>query len=579
MRNNIFIDLIRNCRWSLAGIAALSGVTNLLALTGSLYMLQVYDRVLPSRSMPTLVGLTMLMVGLYVVFGAIDFLRGRAMKGLGVRFDRHVREHTFAAMLYARLRITNQKNATQPVRDLDHIRNFLTGPGPLALFDMPWLPVYLTLVFLLHPLLGLLAVLGALVLVAFTVLTEIRGRATVQAATLSATTRQTFLEACGRNAEIITALGLGHQVTARWNGHNEDLLLAQKRALEVTGSLGAASRVFRMVLQSALLGLGAYVVILGEATGGVMIAASIMTSRALAPIEGAIANWRGFIDARQSYRRLSTLFGKMPDETERLALPRPREAIAVEGLYVAAPGEQRPILQNISFALEAGEGLGIIGPSASGKSTLARVLAGAWLPLRGLIRIDGAAYDQWDAQALGVHIGYLPQDIELFEGTVAENIARLDTQASSDAIIAAARVAGVHDMILGLADGYSTAIGEGGAMLSGGQRQRIALARALYGDPFLVVLDEPNSNLDAEGDAALTGAMAAVRARGGIVIVVAHRPAALSAINKLAVIGNGQLQAFGPKEEVLAKVIQPAGGSRPQPVGVSPVRVVGAARA
>jgi ATP-binding cassette subfamily C protein len=388
-------------------------------------------------------------------------------------------------------------------------------------------------------------------------LTEIRSRGPAEASSRIAAGRQVLAETARRNAEVIQALGLGGRMTARWHDQNEELLASQRRALGVTSGLGAASRVFRLVLQSALLGLGAYVVILGEATAGVMIAASIMTSRALAPIEGAIANWRGFILARQSCERLSRLIPMLSPDTRPLALPRPKSGIVVAELLVAPPGFTRPVLQNLSFSLKGGDGLGVIGPSASGKSTMARALCGVWKPLRGSIRLDGATLDQWDAESLGRDIGYLPQDIELFDGTVAENIARLDPNASSNAVLAAARAAGVHDMILGLPDGYSTRIGEGGAMLSGGQRQRIALARALYGDPFLVVLDEPNSNLDAEGDAALMAAIGGVRARGGIAVIIAHRPAALSAVNKLAVLASGQLQAFGPKDEVLAKVIQP----------------------
>jgi ATP-binding cassette subfamily C protein len=306
-----------------------------------------------------------------------------------------------------------------------------------------------------------------------------------------------------------------------------------------------------------------------------MIASSILASRALAPIEGAIANWRGFVAARQSHERLRKILAGLPGEGQPMVLPRPRQSLAVEELSIAPPGVPRPVLQNIAFTLAAGDGLGVIGPSASGKSTLARALAGAWQPQRGTIRLDGAAFDQWDREALGRDIGYLPQDIALFDGTIAENIARLEPDAPSEAVIAAARAAGVHDMVLALPGGYGTPIGEGGAALSGGQRQRIALARALYGDPFFVVLDEPNANLDAEGDAALATAIAGVRARGGILVVIAHRPAALATLNKLAVIGGGQLQAFGPKDEVLAKVIQPVGVTR-GPVGPQPMRQSGA---
>jgi ATP-binding cassette subfamily C protein len=430
---------------------------------------------------------------------------------------------------------------------------------------MPWLPIYLACIFLLHPLLGFLATAGALIMLAFAWLTDLRSRKPAAAMSRSAESRRSFAETVTRNAELVQALGLGRRMSARWHAQNEDYLGFQRRAVGVTTRFGSASRAFRMILQSAILGLGAYVVIQGEATAGVMIAASVMASRALAPIEGAIANWRGFIAARQSEKRLARLLAELPEDADPLALPRPKETVAVDGVFVAVPGQRKPILQDISFALQAGNALGVIGPSASGKSTLARALVGAWRTLHGTIRLDGAALEHWDAEALGRDIGYLPQDIELFDGTIAENIARLDPNASSETILAAARAAGVHEMILGLPDGYATAIGDGGTMLSGGQRQRIALARALYGDPFFVVLAEPNSNLDAEGDAALTSAIAGVRSRGGIVVVIDHRPAARSAVDKLAVLAGCELQAFGPKEDVLAKVIQPVSVSQARP--------------
>ena len=553
---DVILNIFKANRKAVLGIVGLSAAANILALTGSIYMLQVYDRVLPSRSMPTLVGLTVLMIGLYAAFGVIDFLRGRVVQGLAVRLDRLMRGPVFTGVLQLRSHAGKGQDTTQPVRDLDQIRAFLSSQGPISLADMPWIPVYLTLVFLLHPLLGLLATLGAATLVALTWLTEMRSRDPAQASNVAAGERQSFLEATRRNSEIVRALGLDKRMMGRWQSHNEVLLSAQRDALHVTGLLGSAARVFRLVLQSALLGLGAYVVVKGEATGGVMIASSILASRALAPIEGAIANWRGFVGARQSYTRLAKVLGSLPQRPDPLALPRPVKKLAVEDISVAAPGERRPILHNISFTLLAGDGLGIIGPSASGKSTLARVLAGAWTAQRGSIRLDGAALDQWDREALGRDIGYLPQDIALFDGTIAENIARLDPNASAEDIIAAARAADVHEMVLSFPDGYATRIGEGGAVLSGGQRQRIALARALYGDPFFVVLDEPNANLDAEGDVALANAIAGVRARGGIVVVIAHRPSALVTIDTLAVLKGGRLQAFGPKEEVLSKVVR-----------------------
>jgi ATP-binding cassette subfamily C protein len=368
--------------------------------------------------------------------------------------------------------------------------------------------------------------------------------------------RQAWGEAARRNAEAVRALGMGERVAARWSALHESLLARQMRTADVAAVLGGVSRTLRLVLQSAVLGLGAWLVILGEATAGVMIAGSILVSRALAPIDTAIAHWRGFIAARQSLARLSLVLAAVPDEAPVLALPRPAKRLDVEGLVVSAPGLERPILRDVSFALGAGDGLGVIGPAAAGKSTLARALGGAWPALRGKVRLDGAALEQWTPEALGRHVGYLPQDIELLDGTVAQNIARFDAAASAESIVAAALQAGVHDLILRLPQGYQTPVGENGVALSGGQRQRIALARALFGAPFLLVLDEPNSNLDSDGEAALARAIAAMRARGSIVIVITHRPSTLAQLDLLLVLGDGQVQAFGPRDDVLRKTVQ-----------------------
>jgi ATP-binding cassette subfamily C protein len=544
-------EALSRCRGALLGVGLFSAVINVLALTGSLYMLQLYDRVIPSHSVPTLVGLSILMLLLYAGFGLFDLLRARLLSRIGVRVERALRDRVLGAVLLSPLRTRQDGDGLQPVRDLDQVRGFLSGQGPIALFDLPWMPFYLGLVFLLHPWLGVLGATGAILLLGLTVLTEMRGRSPMRSSSASLAARQAFGEASRRNAEAVHALGMGGRVQSLWGRLNEIHLSHQLDAGDVTATYGTLSRVLRTVLQSAVLGLGAYLVISGEATAGVMIAASILVARALAPIEIAIANWRGFIAARHSLARLSRLLAALPARKPVMQLPPPARSLDVEGLFAAAPGQQRPILHAVSFSLEAGAGLGVIGPSASGKSTLARALVGAWLPLRGTVRLDRAALDQWGAEALGRHIGYLPQGIELFDGTVAENIARFDPHASSESIIAAARAAGVHDMIVSLPEGYETVIGEGGDILSAGQRQRVALARALYGDPFLVVLDEPNSNLDAEGEAALAQAIKSVRARGGIAIVIAHRPSALGALDEVLVLSGGQVRAFGPKDEVL----------------------------
>jgi len=550
-------NAMRRCRAAFLGVGLFSAMINVLALTSSIYMLQLYDRVLPSHSVPTLVGLTILMLILFAGYGLLDMVRARVMSRIGLRIDRSLRARVFALVIQLPLRVRGAVDAQQPVRDLDQIRAFLIGSGPIALFDLPWMPLYLGLVYLLHPWLGLLATSGALILIALTVLTELRSRAPMKSAATSATIRQSFGEATRRNAETIQALGMERRMAALWAERTERLLKDQLGATDVAAVYGTLSKVLRLILQSAILGLGAYLVVIGKATAGVMIAASILTSRALAPIEVAIANWRSFISARQASGRLSKLLASLPSRDETMVLPAPVGSVEVENLWVTAPGDQKPIVLSVSFAVAAGAGLGIIGPSASGKTTLARALVGAWLPLRGTIRLDGATLDQWSPEALGRHIGYLPQDIELFEGTVAANIARFELNPDPSKIIAAAQQAGVHEMILRQPDGYETRIGEGGAALSAGQRQRIALARALFGDPFLVVLDEPNSNLDAEGDAALTRAIQGIRKRNGVVIVIAHRPSALIGIDQLLVLGHGQAQAFGVKEEVLRRLAAP----------------------
>jgi PrtD family type I secretion system ABC transporter len=545
---------LASCRGAFIGVGLFSGIINLLALTGSLYMLQVYDRVIPSRSLPTLIGLTLLMLILYGANGALDLIRAQIMNRVGSQIDRSLRRRVFASMLAYPLRVRQGGDNLQAVRDLDQIRQFLSGLGPIALFDMPWLPLYLVLVFALHPLLGVVATLGAVALSLLTLVTEIKSRQPARIAATSQSQRHLFGEANRRNAEVICALGMSGRMSALWDGISEAHLGDQQRASDIASTYGTLSKVMRMVLQSIILGLGAYLVIQGEASAGVIIASSITVSRALAPIEIAIAHWKGFLAARQSYARLNQLLAALPPEPARATLPKPCQQLAVNALSVAAPGQTKPLISDVSFTLERGAGLGIIGPSASGKSSLARALVGAWLPMRGDVRLDGAALGQWPQDLLGRHIGYLPQDIELFDGTIAENIARFEPGAEMEAVLAAARVAGIHELILHLPDGYNTRIGEAGTCLSAGQRQRLGLARALYGDPFLVVLDEPNSNLDRDGDAGLTEAIRLVRARGGIVIVIAHRPSAIAGVDQLLVMNQGRLFAFGPKATITGTI-------------------------
>lgn len=461
------------------------------------------------------------------------------------------------------LRAGGQSDALQPLRDLDNLRSFLSGSGPIALFDLPWIPVYLAICFLFHFWIGFAALVGALILIGLTVLAEIWSRRPTQEASHHGLARNGLAEISIRNAEALTAMGMIGRLAARWGEANRRYMASQRRASDVSGGLGAAAKVLRMMLQSAVLAVGAWLVINNQATAGVIIAGSILSARALAPVDLAIANWKGLIAARLSWRRLNKLLAALPAQAEVMPLQPPTRSLAVESVSAMPPGRQKTVLQDVSFTLQAGSALGIIGPSASGKSSLARVLVGVWSPLRGNVRLDGAALTQWNGEALGCHIGYLPQDVELLAGTVAQNIARFERDANPDAVIAAAKAAGVHDLIVNLPDGYETEVGEQGTALSAGQAQRIALARALYRDPFLVVLDEPNSNLDAEGDEALAHAILGVRARGGIAVVIAHRPSAIAGVDLVLMLREGRMQAFGPKDEILARVLQRPSPARP----------------
>jgi ATP-binding cassette subfamily C protein PrsD len=544
------------CRGALISIGFMSGMSNILMLTGALFMLEVYDRVLPSRSVPTLVGLVMLATGLYTAQGLLDLIRGRILARIGQRLDEALSGRVYETIVRLPLRVGNRSDGMQPLRDLDSIRSFLAGSGPNALFDLPWLPVYLIICFLFHPYIGLAALLGAIILGIITMLTETMTREPTRTATGFAMTRTSLAEASRRNAEVLTAMGMTSRIGALWSEANTKYLASQRRASDVGGGFGSASKVLRMMLQSGVLALGAYLVIYQQATGGIIIAGSILSARALAPVDLAIANWRGFVAARQGWKRLSDLLMLLPAQSDPMALQPPSLSLVVEAASVVPPGGDKAVVQDVTLSLRAGNGLGIIGPSGSGKSSLARMLVGVWRPVRGRIRLDSASLDQWSSDSLGEHIGYLPQDVELMGGTVAQNIGRFHEPLDPKMVIAAATAAGVHELIVGLPNGYETQVGENGSALSAGQAQRVALARALYGEPFLVVLDEPNSNLDAEGDDALSKAIMSVRNRGGIVVVVAHRPSAIACVDMLLMMAQGRAHAFGPRDEVLARVLQ-----------------------
>jgi ATP-binding cassette subfamily C protein len=556
-------QLTRSIRGPFVFLFGMSGIINVLALTGSFYMLQVYDRALPSGSLPTLVGLSILAVGLYLAQGLFDVLRSQILVRLGAQFDRRV------APLAQRVGIDMPRfgfstaEAMERGRDVDTVRGFLGSPGLVALFDLPWVPVFLVFVYMLHPYLGALTVAGAVVLALLTIVAELLTRRWTGATQQAVVARNAIADSNARSADVLKAMGFADRAVDRYRRANDEHLDLQTRTTDISGTFGAIARVLRMILQSAVLGLGAYLVIGGELSAGAIIAASITSARAMAPIDQAIGNWKVILAARTAFRRLKETVIALAAVEPPMPLPPARRSLRVGQITVAAPGTGRVLLSDVGFELKAGEALGVIGPSGGGKTTLGRALTGIWPLLRGSVRLDEADLPQWDEASLGRMIGYLPQEVCLLDATVEENISRLAEDADPALVVAAAQAAGVHEMILRMPDGYKTELGPLGTALSGGQRQRIALARALYGNPFLVVLDEPNSNLDAEGEAALAAAIHGVRARGGVAIVIAHRPSVLAAVDVVAVIQDGKLTAFGPKEAILGKVARD-GAPRPE---------------
>ncbi|MDM9622925.1 MULTISPECIES: type I secretion system permease/ATPase [unclassified Rhizobium] len=551
------LAMLASLRRVFFSIALASAVTSVLALTGSFFMLQVYDRVIPGRSVSTLVGIAIIAAILFVFQGILELLRSMLLARVGVSLDERMNSRIFGSLMLQQRVASVPGDGMQSVRDLDKVRSFLASAGPIALFDLPWIPLYLGLCFLFHFWIGFTATCGAIVLVGLAVLAEILSQRPAADAARHSATRLAFAEGVRRNWEAVVAMGFVGRMTDRWADINGAYMANQLAAGNVIGTLTTTSRILRLMLQSAVLAVGAILVIRQEATGGIMIASSILVSRALAPVELAIGQWKGFVAARQSWLRLVRLLEVLPEESRSVSLPAPRSKLTVENLSVAPPGSRELILRNFSFEVSAGTVLGVIGPSASGKSSLARAITGIWPSAIGSIRLDHAALSQWDPAKLGRNLGYLPQDVSLFDGSIADNIARFEKEPSSKLVVGAAKAAGVYDMIVKLPQGFDTMIGEGGSRLSAGQRQRIALARALYGEPFLVVLDEPNSNLDSEGDAALTQALLNVRARGGIAVVIAHRPSALAAADTLMVIVEGRLQAFGPKDTIIGAPVRP----------------------
>jgi PrtD family type I secretion system ABC transporter len=534
-----------------------SGVVNVLALTGSVYMLQIYDRALTSQSIPTLLALSGLAIGLYLFQGMLDISRSQILVRIGAKFDQRLAPLSHKVAIDMPRYGFSTSEANERGRDVDTLRQFFGGQGPVALFDLPWMPLYLVFIYCLHPWLGVLTFGGALILTFLTILTEIFTQKHSVSTHQTAIARAAMAESHARNSDVIRAMGFAGRAVARFEKLNSEHLLLQTKTNDVTGTFSGISKVLRMVLQSAVLGLGAYLVIRGELSAGSIIAASVSSARALAPVDLAISQWKNVVAARRSYARLGETLSAMDDAPSDVALPAPVGGLKIEKLTLAVPSNGAVVLSDVSFELKAGQAAGIIGPSGGGKSSLARALTGVWPALRGNVRLDDADLEQWPSDVIGRHIGYLPQDVSLLDATISQNISRLDPVADSNKIVAAAKAAGVHEMIVRLPQGYQTELGPNGTALSAGQRQRIALARALYDNPFLVVLDEPNSNLDADGEAALTDAITSVRARGGIVIVIAHRPSALAAVDMVGVVQGGRLSAFGPKDEIFAQQLKP----------------------
>ena len=556
--SNAYRAALRRLRGTFLMTGFFSAVINILMLTGPLYMLQVYDRVLGSGSIATLQGLFLIVVILYAFMGLYEFLRSRLLGRAAIRLDQEVGPTAFRAWLRSGGQQATRKPGASPLplADLGTVRGFLSSPAMGSIFDVPWIPLYLGLLFLIHPWLGWLTLAGAAIVALVAVLGRRLTRAPQEASAVIEGEARAFSEQGRRNAELIEAMGMERGVTERWQQDHARALATGQGASNVSEVTGAFSKSFRMLLQSAMLTVGALLVLRHEMTAGMIIATSILSGRALAPVDQIIAQWRIIGAASLAHKRLIAFFEKAPQEPRPIGLPQPTGKVVANRLTCLGPvpgagGERPRMLNQVSFALEPGDGLGVIGNSAAGKSTLARLIVGAWKPDGGDIRFDGATRDQWDPEVLGRAVGYLPQTVELLPGTIRDNITRFDPAARDNDMIAAARLAGVHDMILALPEGYGTKVGIPGQPLSGGQVQRLGLARAVFGGPRLIVLDEPNSNLDAAGEAALAQAIHALRAGGATVILMTHRTSALAEVNKIMLLSAGNVVKFGDRDEVL----------------------------
>ncbi len=549
-------DLILRFRPFLVYAGVFSLVINLLMLVPAIYMLQVFDRVINSRSEETLVMLTLVVVPLLAVIALIEGLRARLLATGGAALDRQLGPRVFDGVLAHTARLSGG-DYVNGLRDVNTLRGFLTGAGIFSVFDAPWLPLFLLLIFLFHPLLGMVALTGSLVMVVLAIFNERLTRAPFEQVQAGSRRASRYIDASARNAEVVSALGMLSAVTRRWAAINDAVLRRQAEAGRLGGTLSGLTRFTRQVIQVAMTGAGAWLVVAQHVTPGVMLASTLILGRALAPIESLVANWRNLIEARAAWGRLAQLLESNPPLEPGTELPAPLGEISVERLVFGLRGAEKLVIRGVSFVLPAGESLGVIGPSAAGKSTLARLILGVWKPNSGAVRLDGADVAVWPREQLGPYVGYLPQDVELFSGTVAENIARLG-EVDSPAVIRAAQRAHVHELILHLPKGYDTEVGEGGTALSPGQRQRIGLARAVYGEPRLVVLDEPNANLDHEGEEALVRTLRELKQEAVTVVVIVHRPSLLGGVDKLLVLRDGVVDMFGPRAEIMARVTRAA---------------------
>ncbi len=541
------------CKGSFLSVGFFSFFVNLLMLVPSFYMLQVYDRAVGSASLSTLLMLTLIMLLLMITMGGLEWVRSRIMVRISTRLDTLLSQRLFDASFKQALNTSGMNATAQPLSDLNGLRQFLTGNGLFAFFDAPWIPIYLAVMFMFHSWYGWMGIVSAVLLGALAFANEKLTHSPLQTANREQMVATAFTNKSLRNAEVVQSMGMLASLRQHWSGRTHKVLALQSLASDRAATMTSVSRTFRQIVQSLVLGLGAYLTINHEISSGLMIAGSILLGRALAPIDQLIGVWKGFLGARSQYARLHELLLKIAAEPERMSLPAPEGAIRVEGLSAGAPDARKPIIRGVGFQVAAGEVVGIIGPSGAGKSTLARVLLGVWPSLAGTVRLDGADISQWRREELGPYIGYLPQDIELFEGTISQNISRFGP-VNAPAVVAAARMAGVHELVLQLSDGYDTLIGANGGGLSGGQRQRVGLARALYGEPRLVVLDEPNSNLDEAGEKMLAEALQKLKQSRATVFVITHRPGVLAQVDKLLVLNHGELSLFGPRDQVLARL-------------------------